>query len=81
MLDRHVFERFGTRDHFLCFSSPPNFRFTVDPTYKNNRATSRKPLCYAQLREDVEKTYRCKALEGLEADDVMGIFATSPFAK
>jgi 5'-3' exonuclease len=80
MLER-VFERFETREHFLCFSSPPNFRFGVDPTYKNNRALSRKPLCYHQLREDVETSYTCKAMPGLEADDVMGIFATCPAIK
>jgi DNA polymerase-1 len=80
MLER-IFERFGTDNHYLCFSSPPNFRFGVDPTYKNNRATSRKPLCYHQLRVDVEKDYTCKALPGLEADDVMGIFATCPGIK
>lgn len=77
MLER-IFERFETRKHFLCFSTGPNFRFGVDPTYKNNRATSRKPLCYVQLREDVEKDYTCKAFPTLEADDVMGILATMP---
>lgn len=77
MLER-IFERFETRKHFLCFSTGPNFRFGVDPTYKNNRANSRKPLCYVQLREDVEKAYRCKAFPGLEADDVMGVLATMP---
>jgi DNA polymerase-1 len=77
MLDR-IFERFETKEHFLCFSSPPNFRFGIDASYKNNRANSRKPLCYAQLREDVEKDFKCKALPGLEADDVMGILATCP---
>lgn len=77
MLER-IFERFQSREHWLCFSSPPNFRYTVDPTYKNNRANSRKPLCYVELREQVEADYRCKAFAGLEADDVMGIFATAP---
>jgi DNA polymerase I len=77
MLNR-VFERFETREHLLCFSSPPNFRYTVDPTYKNNRANSRKPLCYVELREQVEADFKCKALPGLEADDVMGIVATTP---
>lgn len=75
MLER-IFARFETRKHWLCFSTGPNFRHGVDPTYKNNRAGKRKPLCYAQLREDVEKDYRCKAVPGLEADDVMGILAT-----
>ena len=77
MIDR-IFERFETDDHMLCFTSPPNFRFTVDPTYKNNRASSRKPLCYKTMREKVEGFYRCKAFPSLEADDVMGILATAP---
>jgi DNA polymerase-1 len=77
MIER-IFERFETREHLLCFSSPPNFRYTVDPTYKNNRANSRKPLCYVELREQVEADFKCKALPGLEADDVMGIIATTP---
>jgi DNA polymerase-1 len=77
MLDR-IFTRFETKEHLLCFSSPPNFRYTVDPTYKNNRANSRKPLCYVELREQVEADFKCKALPGLEADDVMGIIATTP---
>lgn len=77
MLDR-VFERFETREHLLCFSTGPNFRYGVDPTYKNNRANSRKPLCYVELREQVEADFKCKAFPGLEADDVMGVIATTP---
>ena len=73
-----IFERFGTRKHALCFSTGPNFRYGVDPTYKNNRAGSRKPLCYAMLREEVENDYKCRFFPGLEADDVMGVLATHP---
>ena len=89
MIER-FFERFETRDHLLCFSTPPdwdfgktapNFRYEVDPTYKNNRANSRKPLAYVQLRQDIEADYKCKNFLGLEADDVMGIIATSPMPK
>lgn len=80
MLDR-IFERFETKDHVLCFSQAPNFRFSVDATYKNNRANSRKPLCYALLREKVDSHYKTKATAGLEADDVMGILATKPSTK
>ena len=89
MIER-FFERFETRAHLLCFSTPPdwdfgksasNFRYDVDPTYKNNRSNSRKPLCYVQLRQDIEADYKCKHLLGLEADDVMGILATAPMAK
>jgi DNA polymerase-1 len=77
MMER-AFERFETKEHFMCFSSPPNFRFGIDATYKNNRQNSRKPLCYVQLREDVEAIYQCKAFPTLEADDVMGVLATAP---
>lgn len=75
---RRIFERFETEEHVLCFSAPPNFRTSIDPTYKNNRAASRKPMCYAALRERVEGQYKCVAFAGLEADDVMGILATQP---
>jgi DNA polymerase-1 len=75
MIDR-IFERFDTEEHVMCFSAPPNFRFTIDPTYKNNRAASRKPLCYGVMREKMDAFYKTKAMPGLEADDVMGILAT-----
>lgn len=77
MLER-IFERFGSREHVLCLSAPPNFRFGVDPTYKGNRAKQRKPLCYASLLEKVREHYTVVAMPGLEADDVMGILATKP---
>jgi DNA polymerase-1 len=50
----------------------------ISDDYKNNRANSRKPLAYAELREQVEADYKCKAFPGLEADDVLGIVATTP---
>lgn len=79
MIER-IFERFETRNHFMCFSSPPNFRFTIDKSYKNNRQNSRKPLCYVQLLEDVQNDtqFLCKSFPTLEADDVMGVLATMP---
>jgi 5'-3' exonuclease len=76
MLER-IFVRFDSRDCALCFSDPPNFRHEIEPTYKGHRAT-RKPLCYATLREKIEAEHPCVSLPGLEADDVMGILATKP---
>jgi 5'-3' exonuclease len=80
MLDR-IFDRFDTKEHALCFSAAPNFRYTVDPTYKNNRAETRKPLCYSVLLDRVQSVYNCISMPGLEADDVMGILATKPGGK
>jgi 5'-3' exonuclease len=84
---RRIYDRFEVKrqDSVLCFSecneATPNFRLAVDPTYKTHRVGARKPMCYAALRERVEKDYRVRSFPGLEADDVMGILATNPSNK
>ena len=75
---KRIFDRFETDDCVLTFSSPTNFRFDVDPSYKANRKGSRKPLCYAAVKELAHEHYECVMMDGLEADDVMGILATKP---
>jgi 5'-3' exonuclease len=77
---KRIFERFDTDDHALTFSSPNNFRYAVDPTYKSNRKGARKPMCYSAVRELADANYNTISMEGLEADDVMGILATKPGA-
>lgn len=77
---KRIFERFETDDHALTFSSSNNFRYDVDPTYKANRKGARKPMCYAQVREMADQHYNTLSMDGLEADDVMGILATKPGA-
>jgi 5'-3' exonuclease len=77
---KRVFERFDTDDHALTFSSSTNFRYDVDPTYKANRKGARKPMCFAAVRELADTHYNSISMEGLEADDVMGILATKPGA-
>ncbi len=73
-----IFDRFETHDHVLTFSGPNNFRHEVDPTYKSNRKGVRKPMCYAVVREMCDANYNTLVMEGLEADDVMGILQTKP---
>jgi 5'-3' exonuclease len=75
---KRIFERFETDDHALTFSSSTNFRYEVDPTYKSNRKGARKPMCYAAVRELADVSYNTITMEGLEADDIMGILATKP---
>lgn len=80
MMER-IFARFETRDHVLAFSSSNNFRYGVDETYKSNRKGQRKPMCYAEVRrrtDDPASGYNSVLMDGLEADDVMGILATKP---
>lgn len=70
-------ERFDTDEVKLCFSgAQPYFRHVLSPGYKAGR--SRKPLCYASLRELCDEEYRVVAFPALEADDVMGILSTKP---
>ena len=59
----------------FCFSSSPNFRYDVLPTYKHNR-TGEKPELYSEVRAYIEDNYPCKVKPTLEADDVMGILST-----
>jgi DNA polymerase I len=73
-----IFDRFETHDHALTFSSSTNFRHGVDETYKSNRKGARKPMCYGAVRELADANYNSISMEGLEADDVMGILATKP---
>lgn len=77
MIER-IFDRFETQDHVICFSTDPrtNFRYSVDPTYKNHRTESRKPLCYKTIRDRIHEVYKCQDFHDLEADDVMGVLAT-----
>lgn len=76
-----LFERFGTERHVLAFTGSGNFRkVLVDPTYKNNRAGKRKPLCYGTVRERCDLSFHTMVRPGLEADDVLGILATKPGA-
>lgn len=59
----------------FCFSSSPNFRYSVLPTYKHNR-TGEKPELYSEVRAYIEDKYECKTKPNLEADDVLGILST-----
>ena len=61
----------------VAFTKGRNFRYDLTPTYKSNRKDVRKPMCLYELREHVESTMACLSLPNLEADDILGIWATS----
>jgi len=71
-------ERLNSHNVTLCISDKENFRKTVYPNYKSNRKKTRKPLGYPAMVEWARGKYDCITLPGLEADDVLGIFATMP---
>ena len=61
----------------VALSDTLNFRRNLFPEYKSNR-TVPKPLGLEWVREFVRKNYRTETVERLEADDVLGIYATHP---
>jgi DNA polymerase-1 len=61
----------------IAFTGPgENFRKGVLATYKGNRQTTRKPLCYPEVKAGIEARFPCLSVPGLEADDLMGIWQT-----
>ena len=62
---------------FLSCASEKNWRLKVDPEYKSNRAGSVRPLLLAPLKEYLRHKYGAEHFAFLEADDAIGIHATS----
>lgn len=60
----------------MCISHQNNFRKLLNPEYKANRKTTRKPMCFVPTKEYVMKNYHYEIQPWLEADDVIGILAT-----
>lgn len=62
----------------ICLSDPDvNFRKQLNPTYKHNRKDVVPPQLLAWIKEYLENEYVSFKRPRLEADDVMGILATS----
>lgn len=79
VLDHHKVE--GQFEIVMCLSDRErNFRKEILPTYKFNREGKRKPTAYWALVEWIKENYTTKIMDGLEADDVIGILSTEPNA-
>jgi DNA polymerase-1 len=61
----------------IAFSAKDNFRKEVYPDYKANRVKKRKPLCIPEVVAYLGQHYTSEIWPKIEADDVMGIWATS----
>ena len=59
----------------LFFSSPNNFRKKISPDYKGHR-NRKKPCGYKRVIRNLRIQYDVIVMNGLEADDAMGIYAT-----
>jgi len=68
--------RLGVDKSKFAFTTSPNFRYSVLPTYKHNRDDKDKPEMLPELMSYVKREYESVYKPRLEADDVMGILAT-----
>jgi DNA polymerase-1 len=65
----------GMKEVVCCWSSSKNFRKVLSDTYKAHR--SPKPEGYDEMVHTLMNHFPVQKIEGLEADDVMGILQTS----
>ena len=63
-------------DIILFFSDSSNFRKRIDPAYKGHR-NRKKPCGYRRVIHALHDEYRVIIMPELEADDAMGVYATS----
>ena len=69
-------ERVGVEDFLLCYTGSNNFRKEILPTYKANRAGTRKPCGYSAIKLWSMDKYRSMEVTSLEGDDLLGILGT-----
>lgn len=76
----HLLDEFGTDAHVrFAFTKGRNFRYDLTDTYKSHRKETRKPMCLVELREYIEANYKTYSHPKLEADDILGIWATNGY--
>ena len=65
----------------MIFALSPliNYRYRIWPEYKANRKDKRRPMCLQALKEWMSSEYETFQRPDIEADDVLGILATSPY--
>jgi len=74
-------ERFAAKKTLVALTVPRNFRYDVLPSYKSNRRGTRKPILLRALKEHLTDKWGAQTKPFLEADDVLGIWATWPKLK
>ena len=74
----YIKEQTGAKKIVMCLSGSKNWRKDVMPTYKGNRDPNNRPLALQAAREYIMEKYEILMFDKLEADDVMGIYATDP---
>lgn len=77
---RSITDALSSTDIVLVTTGSDNFRYGLTPDYKSNRKGNRKPLGFLTLSKWLLENYPDRAISKnvLEADDYIGILATTP---
>lgn len=68
-----VVERFPSLDYKVYLSGKDNFRDHVDSEYKANRDPTHRPHWEPEIREYMKRYWNAEQVDGMEADDAIGI--------
>ena len=63
--------------YLVAVSGQDNFRKAIYPLYKEHR-TGRRPMVLGEVKEHLIFKHKAKWAPVLEADDIMGVWATTP---
>lgn len=74
---KSIMKETSSTDMALFFGGMENFRKKIDPMYKANRSPY-KPMGYAKLVEWCTNEYTTEMAVRIEADDLIGIWHTTP---
>lgn len=73
-------ESAGATKVLVCLTGEGNFRKTVYPAYKSNRAGVVRPIALKRVQEAIREEFPTATVPGLEADDLLGLALTAPKA-
>jgi 5'-3' exonuclease, N-terminal resolvase-like domain len=74
----NIFKATGTEDYQVYLTGKNNFRdkIAVTKPYKGNREFTEKPVYYKQVRDFLITKWGALVIDGMEADDAIGIAST-----
>ncbi len=73
---KQLLDKFETTSYTIGFTGKENFRKKVLASYKENRKETRKPMLLYKIRDEMIGGKHGKLIEGIEADDMLGILST-----
>lgn len=77
LLMKRILETVGADDYTAYISGSNNFRYQIYPEYKANRRDKQDPIYRAEANAYLVTEYGARVTDGYEADDGIGIEATS----